>query len=159
MHRFLQHINLGAVDAGEEIKRQTAMGYLSTEELTAISAEQIDRFLNSDLIKRMQMPENRLYREYKFMFRVKAEELYDIQNESDETILIQGIADAVIVESGGIVIVDYKTDRVDSVEELSKRYTGQLELYARALTQSFELPVKECILYSVYKSETISISV
>ncbi len=40
---------------------------------------------------------------------------------------LQGIIDVFFVEEDGIVLLDYKTDRVQQAEELVKRYQAQLQ--------------------------------
>ena len=45
-------------------------------------------------------------------------------------------------------MADYKTDRVDSGEELVKKYEKQLEYYARAVTRLTGKKVKQKIIYS-----------
>ena len=51
-------------------------------------------------------------------------------------------------EADGLVIVDYKTDRVKEEAELTARYHSQLELYAKALEQITDKKVKETWIYS-----------
>ena len=68
--------------------------------------------------------------------------------ETDKEILIQGIVDAYFVEDGKIVLMDYKTDRVDSDEKLIARYGKQMELYKKAIEGAEGLAVKEAVLYS-----------
>ena len=67
---------------------------------------------------------------------------------SEETILIQGIIDVWFEEEDGLVVADYKTDRVDTKEDLGLRYQVQLDYYAKALEQLTGKRVKEKILYS-----------
>lgn len=62
--------------------------------------------------------------------------------------LIQGIIDAFFVEEGQIVLLDYKTDKVQTGKELWDRYATQLEYYEEALSSLMQMPVKEKILYS-----------
>ena len=62
--------------------------------------------------------------------------------------MLQGIADCVFEEHDGYVLVDYKTDRVKSIETLKERYSAQLEMYKAALNLLLEKPVKECVIYS-----------
>ena len=62
--------------------------------------------------------------------------------------LIQGIIDAFFIEDGQIIVVDYKTDRVRTGEELWNRYAEQLKYYEEALGKLMGLPVGEKILYS-----------
>ena len=71
--------------------------------------------------------------------------------------LVQGIADCVFAEEDGLVLVDYKTDRVKTPEELADRYRSQLLFYKQALEQLLEQPVKEMILYSFALGETVEV--
>ena len=57
-------------------------------------------------------------------------------HEEDLT-LIQGIIDVFWIEDDGITVLDYKTDRVDTAQELIDRYATQLKLYADALERVF----------------------
>ena len=68
----------------------------------------------------------------------------------EETVLVQGIIDAYFLEGEEIVLVDYKTDRVEPGEEekLINIYHSQLEDYARALERMLKKKVKECYIYS-----------
>jgi ATP-dependent helicase/nuclease subunit A len=70
---------------------------------------------------------------------------------SRELVLIQGIIDAWMEESDGLVLVDYKTDRVKPGQEqlLAKRYKVQLDYYKKALEQMVKRPVKEMVIYSL----------
>ena len=80
-------------------------------------------------------------------------------HEEDLT-LIQGIIDVFWIEDDGITVLDYKTDRVDTAQELSDRYATQLELYADALERVFatrKLKVKEILIYSFRLEKLISI--
>ena len=67
-----------------------------------------------------------------------------------EKVLIQGIIDVFFVEDGKLVLLDYKTDVISSMEELWNRYAVQLDYYEEALSRLMEMPVKEKILYSFY---------
>ena len=62
--------------------------------------------------------------------------------DSDELVLIQGIIDAYFEEQDGLVLMDYKTDRVDNEEILIQHYQEQLDYYGRALTQMTGKPVR-----------------
>lgn len=62
--------------------------------------------------------------------------------------MLQGIADCIFEEPDGYVIVDYKTDRVSSLEALKDRYSPQLTLYKAAFDILLDKPVKSCYIYS-----------
>jgi len=56
------------------------------------------------------------------------------------------------------VLVDYKTDRVKTPEQLADRYRSQLVFYKQALEQLLELPVKEMLLYSFALGEVVEVT-
>ena len=76
-------------------------------------------------------------------------------SQEKEVILVQGIIDAYFEEKDGIVVLDYKTDKVKSAEQLKERYHAQLEYYAQALEGLLEKPVKKKIIYSFTLREEI----
>ena len=51
-------------------------------------------------------------------------------------------------KDGEIIVLDYKTDRVQTEAELKDRYQEQLRLYTKALEQITRKKVKEQIIYS-----------
>ena len=79
-----------------------------------------------------------------------AHEIYP-DNPSDELVVIQGIIDVYWQEGDGLILLDYKTDKVfqkDGEEVLIRRYKTQLDLYAKALEAAVGMPVKEKLIYS-----------
>lgn len=87
------------------------------------------------------------------------EEQKRIRHEEDLT-LIQGIIDVFWIEKDGIVLLDYKTDRVQQAKELIDRYETQLKLYADALERVFgarKLKVKEILIYSFSLEQLITL--
>jgi ATP-dependent helicase/nuclease subunit A len=124
---------------------------LNAEYFDAVKLEKILHFLESELAYRMWAAQRRdeLYREQPFVLGIDARRLgRDFPEE--EKVLIQGIIDVFFVEDGQLVLLDYKTDVIGSLEELWNRYAVQLEYYEEALSRLMELPVKEKILYSFY---------
>lgn len=87
------------------------------------------------------------------------EEQKKVRHEEDLT-LIQGIIDVFWIEKDGIVLLDYKTDRVQRAKELIDRYATQLKLYADALERVFaarKLKVKEILIYSFFLEQLITL--
>ena len=87
------------------------------------------------------------------------EEQQKVRHEEDLT-LIQGIIDVFWIEKDGIVLLDYKTDRVQQAKELIDRYETQLKLYADALERVFaarKLKVKEILIYSFFLEQLITL--
>lgn len=74
-----------------------------------------------------------------------------------EKVILQGIIDAFIMEEEGIILVDYKTDRVKDGEELRNRYQKQIDLYSEALEQILGKKVRRRVLYSFSLGEEVDL--
>ena len=131
---------------------------LGEEELSLLNKEQFQTFLSSSLGEcfKKAYREKRLFREKHFMRALPYHSLFPERAEKDE-VLLQGIIDAFIVEDDGIILVDYKTDRVKSEEELRERYQKQIMLYSDALEAILGKKVKKRVLYSFYLGEEVEI--
>ena len=131
---------------------------LGEEELSLLNKEQFQTFLSSSLGEcfKKAYQEKRLFREKHFMRALPYHSLFPERVEEDE-VLLQGIIDAFIVEDDGIILVDYKTDRVREGEELRERYQKQIMLYSDALEAILGKKVKRRVLYSFYLGEEVEI--
>lgn len=131
------------------LEEQVRNGRMEEEAAGCIRQADIMEFLQCDVGKRMQEAarKQKLYREQPFVLGVDAKELYP-EEEDGELILIQGIIDAYFEEPDGLVVVDYKTDKVNNGKELEEKYQEQLRYYAKALEQMSAKKVKEKIIYS-----------
>ncbi|MCM1257676.1 MAG: helicase-exonuclease AddAB subunit AddA [Roseburia sp.] len=139
----------------EEIGKILEDGHLPPEMEELIRREKLIKFYQSNLAERMKQASllGQLYRERPFVMGKPADK---IENDGSGTmVLIQGIIDAFFVEEGEIVLLDYKTDVVDSREELVNRYKMQLDLYQEALEGKLNKRVKEKLIYSFYFDEVI----
>ena len=79
--------------------------------------------------------------------------------KNDNKILIQGIIDVFFEEKNGIILVDYKTDRVKDGETLIRRYESQMKFYANAIERTHDKKVVETILYSFALGKEVKINV
>ena len=73
--------------------------------------------------------------------------------------LLQGVIDCAFLEDDQWVLVDYKTDRITSDEQLADRYRSQLSFYKQALEQILGLPVTEAILYSFHLGREVAVNI
>lgn len=78
-------------------------------------------------------------------------------DSTTEKVILQGIIDALIMEEEGIILVDYKTDRVKDGEELRNRYQKQIDLYSEALEQILGKKVRRRVLYSFSLGEEVDL--
>ncbi len=136
----------------------SAVGMIPSEYPDNVWGPDIASFLGSDLGQRMGRAFRRgqLMREKPFMMGVSARELNEKFPE-EEMVLIQGIIDAWFIEDGEIVLLDYKTDRVDTEKELIDRYKLQLDLYKRALEAAVGMKVKEVYIYAFRLHKVIAL--
>ena len=135
----------------EFLQRETISLRLTEEYAKAVSLPKILNFLEQELAYRVWRAQEQglLYREQPFVLGIDAKRL-DPDLPEGEKVLIQGIIDVFFIEDGEIVLLDYKTDVIDSLEALWNRYNVQIQYYEEALTKLMQMPVKERILYSFY---------
>ena len=135
----------------EFLQRETISLRLTEEYAKAVSLPKILNFLEQELAYRMWRAQEQglLYREQPFVLGIDAKRL-DPDLPEGEKVLIQGIIDVFFIEDGEIVLLDYKTDVIDSLEALWNRYNVQIQYYEEALTKLMQMTVKERILYSFY---------
>jgi len=131
-------------------------GKMSREMADCIRTEDILGFLKSSAGQRMKeaAKNGKLWKEQPFVLGVDAREIYPKEQEG-EKILVQGIIDVYFEEEDGLVVLDYKTDRIFHTEELAQKYHAQLDYYAKALEQMTQKKVKEKIIYSLKLQEEI----
>ena len=131
------------------LDEQAGCGKLPEEYIPLVSVKKVIHFLESTLAKRMicAAKDGLLYKEQPFVYGMKADRL-NKEFPATETVLIQGIIDAYFEEDDGLVLLDYKTDVVDSEDALVKRYQTQLDYYAEVLEQLLSKPVKDILIYS-----------
>ena len=161
-HKLLELLDF-AVDYDEEelteaVEQFRAEGKLSDEMAECIRPGDILFFLNSRSGRRMADAARRgtLYKEQPFVLGVDASEIYP-DDCSGETILVQGIIDVFFEEEDGLIVLDYKTDKVRAAAELTEKYHAQLDYYGQALEQLLQKPVKEKIIYSFTLREEIPV--
>lgn len=159
-HKFMQFSDYSAARAGieSELARLVDGGFLSEDEGKAVNIGAAKRFFMSPLAERIFASDN-VMREKKFAALFPAKFFYpELTGEAaEEKIVVQGIADCVLVEDGELVVVDYKTDTGVDAEALLDRYSAQLEIYREALSQALGMPVKETLLYSFFMNSTVKV--
>ena len=152
------HHALAFYDYSKDISQLS--DFLSPEEYGLLNQEKLKKFLDSPLgqLFAKAYKENTLYREQHFMQEVEYEKLFPEDGGDDvEKVILQGIIDAFIMEEEGIILVDYKTDRVKDGEELRNRYQKQIDLYSEALEQILGKKVKRRVLYSFSLGEEVDL--
>ena len=161
-HKLLELLDFGVQydeeSLGKAVEELLAEGRLTQEMAECIRVGDILHFLECESGRRMGAAarQGKLFKEQPFVLGVDASEIYP-GNRSGEKILVQGIIDVYFEEPDGLVVLDYKTDKVRKALELTEKYHAQLDYYAQALTQLTGKPVKEKIIYSFTLEEEIKV--
>ena len=160
LHTFMQYADFAAASADPvtEAQRLLDAGFLSEQQVAVLDETKLRRFFDGDLYRRMASAQE-MWREYHYILDIPAATL-DPDLPADmagETVVVQGIADCVFREGDHLVLVDYKTDKVDTAAELIDRYRSQMVFYKQALETIFGLPVTEMLLYSFALGTTVEV--
>lgn len=122
---------------------------ISEENAKLISIKKIAKFISSFYGQRMceAAAGQKVYKEKPFVIALPADRI-EKQFPKEEVLLIQGIIDVYFEVDGELIVLDYKTDRVKTMEELIKRYKTQLDYYKEALEQLTGKKVAKRVIYS-----------
>ena len=158
-HRLMQHIDFerARTDLEGELKRLVETGKLSEKEAKAVDKKSVNNFFSSDLAERIANS-NKVYREYAFTAGLPAYEIYPEVPDCKELVLIEGVVDCAFEEKGEIIIVDFKTDRANSAEELAEHYSEQLTTYKKCLGKVLGKKVNKSVIYSFALEEEIEVN-
>ena len=158
MHEAMQWLPLAQYTQAsltKELDGLVTKGTFTEEERNLLSDTSLYKFFSSDLGKRL-INAKRIERELPFSMLFEGKRVYDTL-EDGENLFLQGIIDTAFEEDGEWVLVDYKTDRVKSGEDLIKRYKIQMDLYKEALQRLTGMPVKASYIYSFRLHDAIII--
>lgn len=159
-HRFLQFCDFSVCRTDPEAERDRLLRENKLSDIFAqnVDMESIRIFFSSPVMQRIENAEA-VYREKQFTL---AKSICEIENTvpsefRNEKTVIVGKIDLIFIENGQAVILDYKTDNVNNVDMLAKRYSEQLDLYSEAVEKALDIKVKERILYSLKLREYINV--
>ena len=161
-HRVLALLPLHAYAGGQEvqsaIEELCAKELLSDSEARAIELPWLLSYLQSPLYARV-CAAKKVYREVPFQMLEKAKDLWKDTNAEDE-VMVQGIADCVFEEEGKLVLIDFKTDYVqteDMLQEKKERYALQIQLYEKALSRALKAPISQSCLFFLRSGQQIDL--
>ncbi|MCI1955940.1 MAG: helicase-exonuclease AddAB subunit AddA [Oscillospiraceae bacterium] len=159
LHAYLQFADYrkALADPRAELHRLVEEKYLTEPQAQAVDLTHAEAFFGSPVMRRV-LASPHFEREFRFTVEIPAGR---IQPElasplSGEAVILQGSVDLVFEEDGGLVLVDFKTDRTRDTRALWNRYREQLALYRFALERCTEKPVKQCLLYSFYLDREVT---
>ena len=155
LHAFLEHADFAALAAAKaagtldeaisaERRRQTETRLVAPEIAEKLNVSRIRRFAESEAFARI-CAADAVLRELAFITALPASTVLTAQGTSaqdaasvqDEQVLVQGIADLVLVYPDHLELLDYKTDRRKTEADFLHAYRAQLNLYALAIDKRF----------------------
>ncbi len=150
-HSLMEHMDFAkAAEENGYVERRTnelvKHGVLTNEEIEAVDLSVIKKFFDTEIGARCVVAAKK--------GMMEKERSFTLQTEMNaENVMVQGIIDCYFEEDDGIVLIDYKTNRINQskIEEekqrLGEMYSRQLEIYKTALEKSKNKKVKEMYLF------------
>ena len=160
VHAVMQYISFRTPPTAEAVAREVEAlaqrRLLTSQQAAAVDCAMVARFLASPLAERIRRA-GHVWREYRFTLLTDAA-LYDPQVAGEE-LMLQGVVDCAFETPEGLVVVDFKTDRVTAEQQAQRAegYRPQLEAYALALGQVLEKEVSEKLLYFFHTNSTVKL--
>lgn len=150
MHQFMQYCDYEQCLTREgvelECQRLLRDRFLSPQQIEALDTEKLITFFSSEY-GTLVTGVDEVRREFKFSVSVEADRYF--ANGAGETVMLQGVVDCFVITEKGIVVLDYKTDRVSpgGEQERAAYYAPQLRAYSYALSRIFGIPVIRRTVY------------
>ena len=135
-HELMQRINLAKKPTLETLTEALEQVQVSSDVKSKINLVKILSFFDTALGQEILANQDKLYREQPFSMLKRDE-------KSQKNFVVRGILDGYLLYDDKIALFDYKTDRYEHASQLIERYRGQLELYAEALSRSYQIETVE----------------
>lgn len=145
-HELMQRIDLSQKPSIETLEEALEQVQASSAVKDKVNLEKILSFFDTTLGQEILENRDKLYREQPFSMLKR-------DDRSQEDFVVRGILDGYLVYEDKIILFDYKTDRYEHASELIERYRGQLDLYAEALSRSYQINKVEKYLILLGKDQ------
>ena len=160
-HLVMEKLDFENTETADDVRAQidglVSKGFLTENNARYIKSENIYRLFKTELGRRMKENRMNLKREFSFKYLLPASE-FNNEVRTDDKVVVQGMTDAYFEENGELVIVDYKTDRVDgNIGEIKAKYAPQLKYYKAALETALNKKVKQTYLFLLDSGDVIEV--
>ena len=158
IHAFMQSVPFDgpAPDLDAEVQRQIDARLLDPDLADKLDLDRVRPFFESAVWRRIRHAKAVL-REEPFITALPAAQITPEAGECEAEVLVQGIADLVLVYDDHAEILDYKTDHSRDASFYIEEYAAQLRLYRRAFAQRLAVPVTKLTIYSFTLGQEIDI--
>ena len=154
-HKFME---LCDFDRDKESVSQNLINLISSQKITPTEAELVDtsKVISAILqISNLIDANDIVLKEQQFLTYMPADNLINTTNKNK--ILVQGVADLIIIKNDEIYLIDYKTSRLNDAKMFEERYKTQLDIYAKSIEAFYQKPVTKKIIYSFYLDKLLII--
>ena len=161
-HLVMQYLDYARTGSLEELRREidrlAQCQFITPQQARAVDPQVLLDFFRSPLGKETLGAGEGLHREFKFSLLEPAEQYWP-QLPPGETVLMQGVVDCWFDTPKGLVVVDFKSDRVteETLAQRAEGYRPQLEAYAQALSRLLERPVARKVLWFFSLSRAVEL--
>ncbi len=156
-HRFLQHADLTRLGSVEAVREQIAAvvsaGCVPEAEAELIPVADLAWFGTTPEAALLAEHAQGCRREVPFVYALPVEDI-------GERIIVRGIIDCLVELPDGLLILDYKTDRIPDAATWEGRvaaYGVQLQLYAVAAAEVFGRSVKRALLVFLHGRKVVEV--
>ena len=154
-HKYMQLLNFDA-DA-DNIKTQIEalknQHKILDDESKLVCEDKI--VLATQIVGNLISPCDVVLKEQQFLTYMPANNL--VKTTRQNKILVQGVADIIIIKPDQIYLIDYKTSRLKNETEYQQKYATQLDIYAKSIQSFYGKPVTKKMIYSFYLNKLITI--
>ncbi|MDN6162217.1 MAG: PD-(D/E)XK nuclease family protein, partial [Atopostipes sp.] len=163
-HLILQKLDLTLEVSRKNIekamKNLVSEGVLNQKITERIEVNKIIDYFKSDFGQKIRKNGDKVKKEVLFSLLIEAGEVFEEMEGLKDSILIHGMIDGYFELKEGLVLFDYKTDRLSHLtgnteEILTNRYNSQLRLYKKALEEITNKEVVEMAIIALDTGETI----
>ena len=158
IHLVMQDLDFNRMDIHAQIQEMFDQKKLTKEQAETVDIPMLERFVTSHLAEEIRNAKQH-WREFPFMCLVEPPG-EEANRFSGKKVLLQGVVDCFFETKEGLTIIDFKTDRINTEEELRARanmYQPQLGAYSAALEQVFEKKVVRRVLYFLRSGQTVEV--
>ena len=152
VHFVLETLDYNKINSIDELKEYVDKlienDVINEKDKKYINVNKIHIFLISDIGK-----------EIKKSINVKKEEEFVAVLPQYSNSIIQGVIDLYYInENGNIILIDFKTDRIENEKEFIDKYKIQLDIYKDALETLTKYKVEKKYIYSFYLDKKIEVN-
>jgi ATP-dependent helicase/nuclease subunit A len=167
-HEFLRRMSLtGACDLADlqgQLAAMTERQVFSPQQAAALDLAMVAGFWQGEIGREIRTNAASVRRELPFTARFTPVELEQISGTrmvpelGEEFVVVQGVADLVVMRETELWLLDFKTDAVNARElpERAGKYRPQIDLYAAALSAIYQKPVARRWLHFLKPGETVT---